>query len=212
MYIILSGTEGVGKSHAANIIELIHNEKKQNIIKTHEAGGTVIAEAIRNVLLHTDTDEMYYPMSELLLFYAARNQLYRNVIMPALNENTTVLSDRSFLCSYAYQIKSRKMIDESVFWNIHNLVLSDAPMPNLIIHLYTNTVEEGLKRAHNRGKPDRIERNSIDFFEQAELGYREIINKIKDKVDNTLFINTSELSEKQVELKIRAYFKEKYEI
>lgn len=212
MYIILSGTEGVGKSHAANIIQSIYNDSNKEIIKTHEAGGTTIAEAIRTVLLHTQSDETYYPMTELLLFYAARNQLYRNVIMPALDKNTVVLSDRSFLCSYAYQIKSREMIAESVFWSIHNLVMADAPMPNLIVHLYTNTVEEGLERAIKRGKLDRIEENSIEFFRKAEAGYREIIKKVENKVDNVLFLNTSELNQEQVELTIRAFFKEKYSL
>jgi dTMP kinase len=190
-----SGIEGSGKSTASQAIHKYLLENNIPSVSTREPGGTPVAEEIRNVLQHFDTQEAFDPMTELLLFYAARNQLFKNVIIPSLAEGKVVMADRSYFCSYAYQVCGRNVLSEEDFWTCHNLVMKNTPAYDLIVHLYTDTVEEGIARARGRGELDRIEKSDINFFKRAAKGY---IKAFEGK-SNVLSINTSENDEAAVQ-------------
>jgi dTMP kinase len=187
MLINISGLEGTGKSTASAAVKEFLKGRDIPLTTTREPGGTPIAEMLRDILKHTESKELFDPMTELLLFYAARNQLFKNVITPALDAGHVVLSDRSYYCSYAYQIHGHNTIPESDFWTCHNLVMNNAPAYDLIVYLYTETVEEGLERARGRGELDRIEKNHVEFFKRAKKGY-ELAFEGKS---NVLSINTT---------------------
>lgn len=187
MLITIAGCEGVGKSTATRAISDFFTERNLGFINTREPGGTPIAEQIRELLKHFETEEVFHSMTELLLFYASRYQLFKNLIIPSLNEGKAVIADRSFACTFAYQLRAANAIQEDDFWAIHNLVMKDMPQYDLIFHLYTDSVEEGLSRARGRGELDRIERNEVAFFERAAAGYHEFF---KDN-PNVVPINTS---------------------
>jgi dTMP kinase len=190
-----SGIEGTGKSSISQAIHKYLLENNIPSVSTREPGGTPVAEEIRNVLQHFHTDEPFDPMTELLLFYASRNQLFKNVIIPSLAEGKVVMADRSYFCSYAYQVCGRDVFSEDEFWTCHNLVMKNTPEYDLIIHLYTETVEEGLIRARGRGELDRIEQSNIDFFKRAAKGY----HKAFEGKSNVLSINTSKNDETSVQ-------------
>jgi len=190
----ICGLEGTGKSTATKAVKNYLNDLEIDSIQTREPGGTPIAEEIRALVKHFDTKEVFDPMTELLLFYAARTQLFIRRIIPAIKDRTAVIADRSWLCSYAYQVCAGGIISKEDFWAVHNTVMSGMPEYDLTIYLYTETVEEGLERARGRGELDRIEQNSIEFFQRAKMGYEEILNQQK----NVLRINTTQFNESQV--------------
>ena len=101
LYIALEGVEGVGKSTVAAALEELIAEAGHRVMTVREPGGTPTGERIRHVLLNTD-DEVA-PWTEALLFSAARAQLARDVVEPALAAGTWVVTDRSVYSSLAYQ-------------------------------------------------------------------------------------------------------------
>lgn len=166
-FITIEGIEGVGKTTAVKVVQDYLTEQHQEFVLTREPGGTVIAEQIRKILL-APQDEEVTPVAELLLMFACRAQHMANVIMPALNADKWVVSDRFVDASYAYQGGGRKMdmkkiemLDQWTVGNIqpHLTILLDAPP------------EIGLTRAKNRGAHDRIEQEKIDFFDRVREVY-----------------------------------------
>lgn len=102
MFITFEGLDLSGKSTQAKLLLKYFNSKKVKSILLREPGGTVISEKIRKILLDKEHLEMF-PLTEFLLFSAARSQLVDEVIKPALKKGMVVLCDRYHDSSTAYQ-------------------------------------------------------------------------------------------------------------
>jgi dTMP kinase len=100
-YIALEGIEGAGKSTVANRLADLLDDGTRRVIRVREPGGTAAGERIRGVLL--DTGSILSPWAEALLFAASRAQLARDVVGPALEAGSWVISDRTVYSSLAYQ-------------------------------------------------------------------------------------------------------------
>ncbi len=101
MFISLEGPEGSGKSTQAR--ELFSTlERFGTVLLTREPGGTELGERLRDALLSSGTDPAH-PVTELLLFSAARAQLVHHVIQPALTKGAIVVCDRYADSTRAYQ-------------------------------------------------------------------------------------------------------------
>ena len=109
--------------------------------------------------------------AEVLMFYAARVQLVETVIKPALASGSWVIGDRHDLSTQAYQGGGRG-IDQTLLTTLRDAVLGDF-RPDLTIYLDV-TPEVGLKRARARGELDRIEQESLDFFNRTRARYLEL--------------------------------------
>jgi len=105
------------------------------------------------------------------MFYAARVQLVETVIKPALASGSWVIGDRHDLSTQAYQGGGRG-IDQTLLTTLRDAVLGDF-RPDLTIYLDV-TPEVGLKRARARGELDRIEQESLDFFNRTRARYLEL--------------------------------------
>lgn len=100
-YIALEGIEGAGKSTVAVALAALIAGAGHDVMTVREPGGTPTGEKVRAILL--ETDGSVAPWSEALLFSAARAQLAVDVVEPALQAGTWVVSDRSVYSSLAYQ-------------------------------------------------------------------------------------------------------------
>ena len=145
MMINISGTEGVGKTLASGIIQETLEDMGVKFAKTREPGGTPIAEEIRRLLKDFMSEETFHPMTELLLFYGARYQLFKNLILPELKQGSVIISDRSYACTFAYQVRASGVISEDDFWTVHNLVMKDMPTYDLIFIFLRTPWKRGLK-------------------------------------------------------------------
>jgi dTMP kinase len=166
-FITIEGIEGVGKSTCLRYIQQYLQQSHIDFIVTREPGGTPIAEAIRQILLHHEGEEMTHE-AELLLMFSARSQHISHVIRPALAAGQWVICDRFTDASYAYQGGGRG-VPESHIAMLENWVQQDL-RPDMTI-LLDAPVEFALNRAKGRSAPDRIEAAGLEFFEQARATY-----------------------------------------
>jgi dTMP kinase len=164
--ISLEGGEGAGKSTVLAVIQAALVAAGHEVVCVREPGGTPGGEAIRAVLL--DPAQSLCAEAELLLMFAARAQLVRQVIEPALARGAAVVCDRFTDASFAYQGGGRGLD----MGRIAELERWTAPRKPDLTFLLDLGVDAGLARARGRGAdPDRIERESTDFFERVRAAY-----------------------------------------
>jgi dTMP kinase len=148
--------------------ELENHLKAQGceVMSTREPGGTSVAESIRSILLDPG-NETLSPVTELLLYEAARAQHVRERILPALEAGKIVISDRFFDSTTAYQGAGRGLGAEDVV-RLH-AIATGGLTPDLTIVIDVPAAL-GLARA-TQGGSDRIERETIDFHERVRAEF-----------------------------------------
>lgn len=168
-FIVIEGLEGAGKTTAREaVVEVLQQHGIHEIVFTREPGGTPLAEQLRVLVKQGIEGEQVTDKAELLMLYAARVQLVENVIKPALARGAWVVGDRHDLSSQAYQGGGREM-DAALMTTLRDAVLGDF-RPDLTLYLDV-TPEIGLQRARARGALDRIEQESLRFFERTRARY-----------------------------------------
>ncbi|WP_329740650.1 dTMP kinase [Dyella sp. A6] len=167
-FISLEGGEGAGKSTLLAGLRERLEAHGVDLLLTREPGGTALGEAVRGILLDPAGRGMCAE-SELLLMFASRAQLVREVIEPALAAGRWVLCDRYVDASYAYQGGGRGQPVERIAgleaWACQGL----KPDLTLLLDL---PVATGRARAAGRGEADRIESEADAFFERVRSTYR----------------------------------------
>lgn len=106
MYIVFEGIVGSGKStQSRKLVEFLRKKYgSEKIFHVREPGSTPIAEDIRHLCQSTEwTDEQMHPFTNAYLYAAARAQTLHSIVLPALESDQIVVSDRSFLSSCAIQ-------------------------------------------------------------------------------------------------------------
>jgi dTMP kinase len=168
-FISFEGVEGVGKSTQLSLLEDRLVSHGFDVVVTREPGGTPLAEQMRALVLHNRSEPMP-DAAELMLMFAARAVHTENLIRPALERGAIVLCDRYTDATYAYQGGGRGIADRLIdplaelaqrgLWPALTILL-DAP------------VGPSLERAKARtGKTDRIESETLAFFERVRERYR----------------------------------------
>ena len=167
-FITLEGGEGAGKSTLLSGLESWLRAQGVEPLRTREPGGTALGEALRALLLDPAQAGLSAE-SELLLMFAARAELVRKLIVPALAAGRWVLSDRYTDASYAYQGGGRGQPVARIRALEQWAALDLKPDRTLLLDL---PVAAARARAAGRGHPDRIERENDDFFERVLSVYR----------------------------------------
>jgi len=158
LFITFEGTEGCGKTTQVQLLAEWLSARGPMAVR--EPGGTALGERIREIVLLSDVD--IDPEAEMYLFMAARRQLVREVIEPALAKGRIVIADRYHDSTLAYQGGGRGL---RTAWP------PSLPRPDLTF-LLAGPVETGLRRHRRAGKtPDRLEAESIDFFKRVAAEY-----------------------------------------
>ncbi|MFJ5470686.1 dTMP kinase [Pectobacterium carotovorum] len=171
-FIVIEGLEGAGKTTARNIVvETLRSHGVKDVVFTREPGGTPLAEKLRELIKQGMADEKVTDKAEVLMLYAARVQLVDNVIKPALANGYWVIGDRHDLSSQAYQGGGRG-IDQHLLRSLRDTVLGDF-RPDLTLYLDLPPAI-GLQRARQRGELDRIEQESLAFFDRTRSRYQEL--------------------------------------
>ncbi|MCX5770219.1 MAG: dTMP kinase [Candidatus Hydrogenedentes bacterium] len=166
-FITFEGVEGCGKSTQVRRLQERLVRLGRDVVVTREPGGTPVAEAIRSILLDCAHAGMR-PMTELLLYAAARAQHVAEVIAPALDAGKTVLCDRFADSTTAYQGAGRGVEPETVA--VAHRLATGGVWPDITIVLDV-PVELGLARANASCGPDRIEQESIEFHRRVREGF-----------------------------------------
>ena len=179
--ISFEGSEGSGKSTQITRLADRLQQAGREVVATREPGGTEIGEQIRNIIVHNSKGDEMCPETELLLFTAARAQVVREVIAPALKRGAIVLSDRFLDSSTVYQGIARNLAPGPVS-EINRFAVGNV-MPDLTIVIDVPT-EVSLQRVRQRASdlPDRMERENINFYKKVREGYLLLAKEWPDRV------------------------------
>ncbi|MCX6943965.1 MAG: dTMP kinase [Opitutales bacterium] len=195
--ISFEGSEGSGKSTQLSRLAARLQAHGREVVTTREPGGTEIGEQIRNIIVHNSKGDEMSAETELLLFTAARAQVVREVIAPALIRGAVVLSDRYLDSSTVYQGIGRNLAADPVA-QINRFAVGNV-MPTLTIVIDVPT-DVSLARIRQRASdlPDRMERENIDFYRKIREGYLLLAQGLPERFavfDGTL---APELIEKKI--------------
>jgi dTMP kinase len=165
--VTLEGGEGAGKSPLLQGLRVYLSQRGVDVLQTREPGGTPLGEAVRALVLDAKQQGMCAE-SEALLMFAARAQLVREVLEPALASGRWVLCDRYADASYAYQGGGRGMDMDAIAQL--DAIATEGLKPDLTL-LLDLPVAHGRARASGRSEADRIEREEDAFFERVRATY-----------------------------------------
>ena len=164
LFITLEGIDGAGKSSHLEAAAEWLRELGQRVLVTREPGGTELAEALRELVLHRPMDTL----TEALLVFAARRDHLVRVIEPALASGETVLCDRFTDASFAYQGGGRGL-SLDVLLNLEAWV-QQGRQPDLTMWFDVPAATAAARRAAVRA-PDRFETEDEAFFGRVSAGY-----------------------------------------
>ena len=170
LFITFEGIDGCGKSTQLGLLKEEFVKEGVEFIEVREPGGTAVGEKIRTILLDKKNDSMTR-MAELLLFEAARAQITEEVIVPALQRGVTVICDRFYDSTSAYQGYANKMgRDLTDFLNL-KATNDTSPDITFLLDIDPRTAYE---RRSGRGEEDRIELLGLSYQEKVREGYLEL--------------------------------------
>ena len=172
-FITFEGIDGSGKSTQA---DLLYDKLKKQSLKSiilRDPGTTKISETIRESLLKKDFN--IDPLTETLLFFAARNQLVEEQIIPSLQSGMFIVCDRFTDSTLAYQGFGRG-VDLELINQLNNAIIKQAKP--ILTFIFDIDIKEARKRII---KSDRMENAGLEFFNRVRNGYLEICNNNSDK-------------------------------
>jgi len=177
-FIVFDGNEGCGKSTQA---EMLHADLEKAGIESlivRDPGTTRIGERIRNVLLDPENTDMAM-RCEMLLYMAARAQMMKEIVQPALDAGKVVISDRFISSTLAYQLGGDGLTETEIL--AVGQIAIDRRWPDLTIILDL-PVEVSAARVRPKFtlfpddpdagvEKDRIELRSRDYHEKVRENY-----------------------------------------
>lgn len=178
--ITFEGIDGCGKSTQLALLAESLERDRIPFRLTREPGGTAVGEAIRKILLTTEHDDMD-PLAELLLFEAARAQLVRDLIRPALAAGELVLLDRFVDSTVAYQGYGRGLGAERV--RQLNTVATSGLMPHrtFLLDLPAEAAAARVQTGRT-DKQDRLDAEGTAFMKVVRMGYLAIAEQEPERV------------------------------
>ncbi len=176
--ITFEGIDYSGKTTQAKKLFNYLKRKGHKVILLREPGGEKVSENIRQVLLSSRNTGMN-PLTELLLYEAARAQLVSKIILPVLKQGKIVICDRFYDSSLAYQGYGRGL-DKKMIDNLNEVSVSELkPDLTILIDIPIDIFSSRMRQ--NNKKKDRIEKEKIDFYNRVRDGYLKTAGKEKKR-------------------------------
>ena len=162
-FIVFEGGDGSGKTTQAHVLSRRLRRSNIKVLRTHEPGGTSLGQALRRLL---KSGEPMLPISELMLFEAARAQLVDKVIRPFLDDGGVVIADRFTSSTMTYQGYGRGLDHELI--ERLNREATGGLEPDLTV-LLDLPVETALARKNSSA--DNFDDAPVDFHRKIRQGY-----------------------------------------
>ena len=169
-YLVLEGGDATGKSRQAEGLAAWLRERGHTVQHLREPGSTSTGEALRHLLLDPETGTLL-PISEALLFSAARAEMVRQEVEPALARGEVVLVERCFVSTYVYQ-----GVAAGVAMDFLRDVTAAVHGPTMPDRIFVLDVDEQTRRerADGAGKADRFESREEAFHARVRQGYLDV--------------------------------------
>lgn len=177
MLISFEGGEGGGKTTQIVRIRERLSRAGYDVIAVREPGGTAVGEQIREVVLSSKNAGISFT-TEVLLFQAARAQIYREIVIPSLKAGKVVLMDRTRDSSVVYQGVVRKFGKELI--EQLNNISTQNTYPD-VTFLLDVPVEMGLDRRSRAGEVNRLDMEAKNFHEQVRNAYLDLAAEDKKR-------------------------------
>ena len=179
LFITFEGIDGSGKSVQASSLKknLLNLGYKTSLVR--DPGGPLISEQIRNILLDHQHKNMA-PITELLLYEAARSQLVCELIEPCLARGEIIISDRFCDSTTAYQGFGRQILPDLV--KQANSIACGKTFPHKTYIFDVPWNESLRRRSFYPEKADRMEKEMESFFHSVRKGYQAIARENPGRV------------------------------
>ena len=190
-FIVLDGPDGCGKTTQTDLLAQWLKQQGLPVESFRDPGGTAIGEKIRHILLNPEHIAMG-TRTELMLYMAARAQLWEEKISPALKQNKCVLLDRWLSSTCAYQGHAGGFGMDKVIKIAADSLERVWPDLTIVLDVDLKTASARLKQ-----NLDRMERKPDSYHQKVREGFLELARRQKNfvVVDTT---NTIEIVHKKV--------------
>jgi len=199
-FIVLDGSDGCGKSTQVKLLAKWIAEQEIETECLRDPGDTAIGEKIRQILLNPEHTAMD-TRTELLLYMAARAQLWAEKIDPALKANKCVIIDRWLSSTCAYQGFAGGYKIRNVIEIAKGCLERSWPDLTIILDVDPETSSKRLK-----GIPDRMEEKPSEYHKKVRQGFWELTQKL----DSSVFVEAGGNIE-TVHKKITEVIKKRFE-
>ena len=174
VYVVLDGPDGCGKTtQSRHLATWLQDERGESVLHVREPGSTKLGEALRALLLAPDTGDLL-PITEALLFSAARAELLRTQIAPALQRGWVVVAERCWLSTLTYQglapLAQELRVGIRLLQEV-TAAVHDSLWPDRIFVLDVDAATAERRRARSRGAGDRIEVRGSEYHQRVRDGY-----------------------------------------
>lgn len=195
-FVVVEGVDGSGKTTQAERLRAWLERAGRAPLHLREPGSTPVGERLRSFLLAAERAPLD-PRTEALLFFAARNELLRQVVAPALAAGRTVLCERFTPSTLAYQGQNEETA--RFVLALDALVVPEACRPDLVLVLDLDPAES-LRRAGSRGGADGFEARGAAFLEAVRGGYHRYAAAFPER---TVLLDVAGLGADAVEAELR---------
>lgn len=172
-FIVFEGIGSAGKGTQINYADKLLQKNGIVVVKTREPGGTSGGEEIRQLIFKLKEADLITPGEQMVLFFAARRLLIKEIIEPALRKGKVSLADRFYHSTGAYQSYGEGGDMEKVLSLIEVGLGGFKPDAVVLLDVSPRTAMERIIRDKEDDPFDRLNK---DFFEKVVNGYREMAN------------------------------------
>lgn len=179
-FIVLEGIDNCGKTTQSRLLKEYLESRGLAVCQTREPGGTRAGEQIRRVLLRKRR-KLLEPITQTLLFYAARAEFINQIVCPNLDKGVTVITDRFEASTYVYQGRVQGVRREVIDFLSLQVVGKSGYKPDLYIVLDI-LAKESFKRGandDNKGQDLVYEKQGIEFMQKLRRGYLDFAKKFE---------------------------------
>ena len=185
MFITLDGIDGVGKSTQIKQLLGYFEEIGEETLLVRDPGTTRIGGKLRELLLESDLE--LHRRTEAMLFMASRCEMVETILLPAIADGKTVISDRFLLANVVYQSVGG-VVQPDLLWKMGRLA-NGGLIPDLTI-LLDMPAQRSMERLGN--EKDRMESRGVDYMEEVRQAF---LQQLPHSSDNTLVINADQSPE-----------------
>lgn len=171
-FVVVEGNERTGKTTQLPLIEAELKARGYDVVVTREPGGTPFAETLRGLILDNSDNKNLDPVTELLLFTAARHDHYLKVVKPALDAGKVVLCSRGFFSTFALQVHPYGNEDLMSLFN-HVTALSVGELGDIRPMMVNLTIDDATRDARFAERPieDVIEGRGETYYAKVAEAY-----------------------------------------